>query len=385
MKIAIPLYDRFTALDAVGPYEVLSRLPGAERHLAGSRAGRRCAPTPAARHRGRRRVRGPAGPRDPDGARRHRHATRSWTTSAWSAGSGAPTRPRSGPPRCAPARCCSAPPGVLDGLEATSHWLDIRTLERFGARPTGQRVVEQGKVITAAGVSSGIDMGLVLAARIAGPEVAQAIQLGHRVRPAAALRRRLVEKAPPEIVELVRGVAAARRASMPVDELACIRRTRSPSPPLAPCCRSPRRRRPRPRPALEGVRRRRRAQLRHHLRDADQRQPAPAAAPGRSVVRAFHACRPGKSGKCRARAGLLVQREAASTSCTAVLRLEVTCRKGSQDGQAHLHAVHLVRRSRAATASSTASAASPAPAPFRWMPSASRTIRRRPSTSIASR
>ena len=52
------------------------------------------------------------------------------------------------------------------------------TLERYGARPTGRRVVEQGKVITAAGVSSGIDMGLVLAAKIAGPEVAQAIQLG---------------------------------------------------------------------------------------------------------------------------------------------------------------------------------------------------------------
>jgi transcriptional regulator GlxA family with amidase domain len=100
--------------------------------------------------------------------------------------------------------------GVLDGLEATSHWLDIEELERYGARPTGRRVVEQGKVITAAGVSSGIDMALVLVARIAGPEAAQAIQLGIEYDPQPPFDAGSVEKAPPEIVELVRGIAAAR-------------------------------------------------------------------------------------------------------------------------------------------------------------------------------
>ena len=67
--------------------------------------------------------------------------------------------------------------GVLDGLEATSHWLELEALADYGASPTGRRVVEQGKVITAAGVSSGIDMGLTLAAKIAGDEFAKTIQL----------------------------------------------------------------------------------------------------------------------------------------------------------------------------------------------------------------
>ncbi len=100
--------------------------------------------------------------------------------------------------------------GVLDGLEATSHWLDIDFLERYGASPTDRRVVEQGKVITAAGVSSGIDMALVLAARIGGPELAQAIQLGIEYDPQPPFDAGSVEKASPEIVELVRAVAAAR-------------------------------------------------------------------------------------------------------------------------------------------------------------------------------
>ena len=67
--------------------------------------------------------------------------------------------------------------GVLDGIEATSHWLELETLRRFGARPVGRRVVEEGRVITAAGVSAGIDMALGLAERIAGERAAQAIQL----------------------------------------------------------------------------------------------------------------------------------------------------------------------------------------------------------------
>ena len=75
-------------------------------------------------------------------------------------------------------------------------------------RPTGRRVVEQGKVITAAGVV-GIDMALVLAAKIGGPELAQAIQLGIEYDPQPPFDSGSVEKAPPEIVELVRAVAAA--------------------------------------------------------------------------------------------------------------------------------------------------------------------------------
>ena len=68
--------------------------------------------------------------------------------------------------------------GLLHGKQATTHWAALELLEHFGAIPTSERVVEQGKVITAAGVSSGIDMALRLAEHVAGADVAQAIQLG---------------------------------------------------------------------------------------------------------------------------------------------------------------------------------------------------------------
>jgi putative intracellular protease/amidase len=209
MKIAIPLYDRFTALDAVGPYEVLQRIPGAEITWLAHEAGLVGTDT------GRLQLHADAAFEelpDPDiivvpggtgtdavlgderlvGWIRQAHESSEWTTSV-----------------CTGSLLLGAA-GVLDGLEATSHWLDIDELERFGARPTGRRVVEQGKVITAAGVSSGIDMALVLAAKIGGPELAQAIQLGIEYDPQPPFDAGSVDKAPPEIVELVREVAAAR-------------------------------------------------------------------------------------------------------------------------------------------------------------------------------
>ena len=67
--------------------------------------------------------------------------------------------------------------GLLEGRRATSHWLALDELRKFGAEPTGERVVIDGKYVTAAGVSSGIDMGLTLLGRIAGDDVAQAVQL----------------------------------------------------------------------------------------------------------------------------------------------------------------------------------------------------------------
>ena len=99
--------------------------------------------------------------------------------------------------------------GILDGLEATTHWLELETLERFGARPTSKRVVEQGKVITAAGVSSGIDMALTLAAHLAGDEVAEAIQLAIEYDPQPPFDSGSTQKARPETVELVRNVVEA--------------------------------------------------------------------------------------------------------------------------------------------------------------------------------
>jgi putative intracellular protease/amidase len=203
MRIAIPLYDRFTALDAVGPYEVLSRLPGAsvtwlahepgivhnDNRMLGieAQAAFEELPDPEI-------VLVPGGTGTGDfldderlvGWIRRAHESSEWTTSV-----------------CTGSLLLGAA-GVLDGLAATSHWLDIQDLERYGARPTGRRVVEEGKVITAAGVSSGIDMGLALAAKIAGAQIAQAIQLGIEYDPQPPFDAGSPSKASPEVIELVR-------------------------------------------------------------------------------------------------------------------------------------------------------------------------------------
>jgi putative intracellular protease/amidase len=209
VKIAILIYDGFTALDAIGPYEVLRSVPGWEVEFVGRTRGEVRTDSGAvglSADRGMAEVTsagivlvpGGSGSRELLGDRellawlRDVDRTTTWTTSV-----------------CTGSLLLGAA-GVLDGLEATSHWLDLEDLARYGARPTGRRVVEQGKVVTAAGVSSGIDMALVLAARIAGPEIAQAIQLGIEYDPEPPFDAGSVEKAPAEIVELVRGVAAAR-------------------------------------------------------------------------------------------------------------------------------------------------------------------------------
>jgi transcriptional regulator GlxA family with amidase domain len=94
--------------------------------------------------------------------------------------------------------------GILDGLRATSHWAYLEYLKSFGATPVAERVVEDGKVITAAGVSSGIDMALHLAARLAGEEVAKTIQLGIEYDPAPPFDSGSPDKADPSLVEAVR-------------------------------------------------------------------------------------------------------------------------------------------------------------------------------------
>ena len=108
-----------------------------------------------------------------------------------------------------------------------------------------------------------------------------------------------------------------------------------------------------------------------------------SCAKGKSVIRAYHACRPGKSGKC-ARVSRLRLHGEALQQVAAVLRLRRDVQEGRQARDAHLHPVHLSSKS-FASACWTASAASAAPASLRWMPSGSRTSRSRPSTSIASR
>jgi transcriptional regulator GlxA family with amidase domain len=202
VQIAIPLFERLTALDAIGPYEVLSRLPGAEVVFVAAEPGSKRTDTGALALTADRRlsevpqpdivvVPGGRGTRDQPHDEllawiQQTHQTSRWTTSV-----------------CTGALLLGAA-GILDGLRATTHWLFFDQLREFGAEPTLERVVEQGKVITAAGVSSGIDMALRLVQLIAGDAVAQAVQLSIEYDPQPPLDAGSPAKAPQQIVELVR-------------------------------------------------------------------------------------------------------------------------------------------------------------------------------------
>ena len=96
--------------------------------------------------------------------------------------------------------------GLLAGRRATTHWLAVDQLRALGAEPVDERVVveEEHRLITAAGVSGGIDMGLTLAARIAGEQVAQAIQLGVEYDPQPPFDAGSPHRAPAEVVDLLR-------------------------------------------------------------------------------------------------------------------------------------------------------------------------------------
>lgn len=97
--------------------------------------------------------------------------------------------------------------GLLGGRRATSHWLALDELRGFGVEPTGDRVVLDGKYVTAAGVSAGIDMGLTLIGRISGDAVAQAVQLGIEYDPQPPYDAGSPQKAPAEIVGLLRSTS----------------------------------------------------------------------------------------------------------------------------------------------------------------------------------
>ena len=92
--------------------------------------------------------------------------------------------------------------GLLQGLRATTHWAAMDLLAGFGATTTSERVVEQGKIVTAAGVSSGIDMALTLAAKMAGEAEAQSIQLQIESDPQPPFDSGSLAKASPEVRRL---------------------------------------------------------------------------------------------------------------------------------------------------------------------------------------
>lgn len=208
MQVAILIFEKLTALDAIGPYEVLRSVPGWEVSFVGLEKGQ---------------VRTDSGAlglsadhsldevTEPDivlvpggeGSRplmedeavlswlREVDTGTKWTTSV-----------------CTGSLVLGAA-GLLEGKRATSHWLFLEQLREFGADPVGGRFVEDGKVITAAGVSAGIDMALHLVGREVGPEVAQAVQLGIEYDPQPPFDAGSPAKAPAPIVEAVTAVAGA--------------------------------------------------------------------------------------------------------------------------------------------------------------------------------
>ena len=200
MEIAILLFDQVTALDAVGPYEVLSRVPGARVTFVGERLGE---------------VRTDVGTLGlsvdatleqvtaadlllvPGGIGQQQHmqdgrvhdwlravdATSTWTTSV-----------------CTGSLILAAA-GLLQGRRATSHWVRRDELAGFGAVPTAERVVVDGRYVTAAGVSAGIDMALMLVGLALGRGLAESIQCGIEYDPAPPYDAGSPDKVPPAVVE----------------------------------------------------------------------------------------------------------------------------------------------------------------------------------------
>jgi transcriptional regulator GlxA family with amidase domain len=214
MNIAILLYDRFTALDAIGPYEVLSRLPGAQVSFVAQQPG------PVRTDNGMLTIHAETGIEDvaspelllvPGGpgevAARAGGAVLDWVravdeTSVWTTSV------------CTGSLILAAA-GLLASRRATSHWLALEQLGRLGAEPVAERVVFDGKIVTAAGVSAGIDMALALAARIAGEDVAQAIQLGIEYDPQPPFDAGSPTTAPQQIVQLLRDRSRFHESSVP--------------------------------------------------------------------------------------------------------------------------------------------------------------------------
>jgi putative intracellular protease/amidase len=200
MDVAILLFPNVNALDAVGPYEVLRHLPDARLRFVAP------VPGPQSTEDGALALvadasfddvtaadvlvvpggRGEVAIRESERALewvRAIDAASTWTTSVCTGS------------------LILARAGLLAGRRATSHWTALETLRALGAEPTEERVVVEGKIVTAAGVSSGIDMALWLAGQLASEEQAKAIQLGIEYDPQPPFDSGSTAKAHPELVD----------------------------------------------------------------------------------------------------------------------------------------------------------------------------------------
>ncbi len=206
IQIAIPIFDRLTALDGIGPYEVLQRLPGATVTFVGERLGEfrtengflgltadaiyDDVPSPDVVV-----VPGGVGTRpivqDDDhplvGWIAAVHPTTRYTTSVCTGS------------------LVLAKAGLLDGKKATTHWGAYDALAALGAEPIGDRVVEHldDRIITAAGVSSGIDMAIRLSELLVDETAAKAMQLMVEYDPQPPFDAGSVDKAGADVMARV--------------------------------------------------------------------------------------------------------------------------------------------------------------------------------------
>jgi transcriptional regulator GlxA family with amidase domain len=200
--IGLVLYPQFTALDIVGPFQTLVDVPGLDVFFVAAQKG------PVVDHSGKFSleathsfdevdsldvvvVPGGFADRDIDSTNtvvqfiKKIHPTTTWTTSVCTGS------------------IFLAHAGILNGLIATTHWASYDRLRDLGAVPTEQRVIKQGKIITAAGVSAGIDMGLVLVAALEGDDMAKLIQLAIEYDPQPPFDSGAPSKVTPEFKEFV--------------------------------------------------------------------------------------------------------------------------------------------------------------------------------------
>lgn len=200
--VGLVLYPQFTALDIVGPFQTLVDVPGLNVFFIAAQKG------PIVDHTGKLTLEAthsfseidaldvlvvPGGFADRDINETNDvvrfvqkiHPTTTWTTSVCTGS------------------IFLAHAGILNGLRATTHWASYDRLQKLGAVPTEQRVVQEGKIITAAGVSSGIDMGLVLVAALEGEEMAKVIQLAIEYDPQPPFDSGTPSKVSPEFKKFV--------------------------------------------------------------------------------------------------------------------------------------------------------------------------------------
>src|SRR5215213_8315617 len=207
MEIAILIFERLTALDAIGPYEVLRNVPGWEVKFVGLEKGS---------------IRTDSGQLglnvdhsleevvEPDivlvpGGEGNRPLMSDETVLSWLRE--VDRRSKWTTSVCTGALVLGAA-GLLEGRRATTYWPYLEDLRSYGAEPVSERWVEDGKVVTAGGVSSGIDMALHLVGREVAPEVAQAVQLGIEYDPQPPFDSGSPAKAPQAIVDLVKAANA---------------------------------------------------------------------------------------------------------------------------------------------------------------------------------